>query len=501
MTLEKDGMEKIATGAGIVILGIVISKILGYFYRVIVARTGTEPYGLLSLGLAILGIIITFSLLGLETGVLRYVSLYKSKNDPEKIKSIILSALKITMPLSILFSTLTFILAEWISITFFHNPLLKPIIQIIAISAPFDVLAIILFHVNRAFQVVKYEVILKQIGENVLKIIFLLLFILIGEMFLGPALAYTISIMLITIFIFFITLKKIFNFTNKTIKYQPMYKKIFSFSWPLVLTHFLVMIMAWIDTLMIGYFKDAQQVGIYNAAIPTAQILYMVPYAFSFLFIPILTELYAKKEWVSFNNLLSTTTRWIFTVNMLPLVIFIFFSQEIMITLFGESYRTATLPFIILSLGYFLNYLVINATNTLVIFKKTKWIFFDLLIGTILNIFLNALLIPKYGMLGAASATAISFGFLGILYVVQARELTKARIFDYAYVKILLAIGSSLLILFGIKNKLMFEKTFMLLFVEIAIFSISYMLLLFLFKGLSKDDMLLIKKIVGRFKR
>ena len=501
MTLEKDGMEKIATGAGIVILGIVISKILGYLYRVIVARTGTEPYGLLSLGLAILGIIITFSLLGLETGVLRYVSFYKSKNDSSKMKSTILSALKIALPLSIIFSTITFIFAEWISITFFHNSLLKPIIQIIAISAPFDVLAIILFHINRAFQVVRYEVILKQIGENILKIVFLLIFILMGEMFLGPSLAYTLSIIVVTILILFVTLKKIFNFTKKSIAYQPMYKKIFSFSWPLVLTHFLVMIMAWVDTIMIGYFKDAQEVGIYNAAIPTAQILYMIPYAFSFLFIPVLTDLYAKKEWTSLNNLLSTTTRWIFIINMIPLVIFTSLAPEVVLTLFGKEYGMAAIPLIILSLGYFMNYLVINSTNTLIIFEKTKWIFIDLLFGTVLNIVLNLMLIPRYGSIGAASATAISFGFLGILYGIQAKRLTKVKILENTHIKILLAAILAFIVMMWIKNTFHLQKAFLTLIISTSIFCVVYGICLFIFKGLKKEDRALLEEVKVRLKK
>ncbi len=488
MATEREGMKNIVKGASFIILGILISKILGYIYRIIVARTGPEPYGLLSLGLALLGIIITFSLLGLENGVLRYVSYYKSKEDIIKMKATILSAIKIALPLSILFSFIAFLFAEKISIVFFHNPQLEPVLKIIAISAPFDVLAIILFQVNRAFQVVKYEVGIKYIGENVLKILLTLIFISIGITILGPALAYTLAIIFTGIYIYIITQKKIFHFSDKTIPNISIYKKMFSFSWPLVLTHFLVMIMAWTDTIMIGYFKNASEVGIYNAAIPTAQILYVIPYAFSFLFVPILTDFYAKKEWSSFNHLFYTTTKWIFMINIIPLIIFVFFSKEVIQTLFGIYYVNSAVPLLILSIGYFMNYLVMNATNTLIIFKKTKLIFIDLLIATFLNIILNYLLIPHYGGRGAAIATSISFTLAGILYFLQAKKLTKAKLIDFSYGKTILAAGVAMLVVLSIQKWIIFEKIIFSLAVNIIIFLGLYGLLLVLLKVFSKED-------------
>ena len=72
--MEENHLKKIFSGALIILLGTVLSKILSYGYRVIVGRIGTEQYGLLSLGLAISGSLIVISTLGLNVGVQRYVS-------------------------------------------------------------------------------------------------------------------------------------------------------------------------------------------------------------------------------------------------------------------------------------------------------------------------------------------------------------------------------------------------------------------------------------------
>jgi len=495
--IKDKSIKNIVKGAGLVIFGIFISKILGYIYRIMVARTGTEPYGLLSIGLALFGIIVTLSLLGLEMGVLRFVSYYKSKKDVPHIKSTILSALKISLPLSIILATLAFILSGWLANNVFHNPNLEIIFKIIAISAPFDVLGIMLFQVNRAFQIVKYEVFIKNIAENVIKIVFLIILIFLGYKLLGPTLAYVIGIISSGILALWITQKKIFSFLDKKIKCKPIYKKIFSFSWPLLLTNFLVMIMLWTDTLMIGYFKNASDVGIYNAALPTANMLFVIPYAFSFLFIPILTDFYARKDWSSFKHTFHSTTRWVFIINILPLLVFLFLPDYTMHTLFGFNYTASIIPLMIVSVGYFINYLNINASHVLIVFKKTKLLSLDLLIAAILNITLNLFLIPKFGIIGAAIATSSSSIVLGALLFVQANKLTKSTVLDKSYLKVIIsAVIVSVIILF-VRKILYFDKAILSLLVNGLILLGLYILFLIIFKVANKED----KKLIGFIKK
>ncbi|MBI2110451.1 polysaccharide biosynthesis C-terminal domain-containing protein, partial [Candidatus Woesearchaeota archaeon] len=157
-------------------------------------------------------------------------------------------------------------------------------------------------------------------------------------------------------------------------------------------------------------------------------------------------------------------------------------------TLFGIHYVNSAVPLLILSIGYFMNYLVMNATNTLIIFKKTKLIFIDLLIATFLNIILNYLLIPHYGGRGAAIATSISFTLAGILYFLQAKKLTKAKLIDFSYGKTILAAGVAMLVVLSIQKWIIFEKIIFSLAVNIIIFLVLYGFLLVLLKVFSKED-------------
>jgi len=66
-------------------------------------------------------------MVGMQSGIVRYVSFYKGKEDKGRIKGTIISALKITLPLSVVFAVILFWHASWISIHVFHDANLTPI--------------------------------------------------------------------------------------------------------------------------------------------------------------------------------------------------------------------------------------------------------------------------------------------------------------------------------------------------------------------------------------
>ena len=71
----------------------------------------------------------------------RFVSFYKGKGYKGRIKGTILCALKISLPLSIIFAVILFFHADWVSIRVSHQPELTPVLRIFAIAIPFSVLA------------------------------------------------------------------------------------------------------------------------------------------------------------------------------------------------------------------------------------------------------------------------------------------------------------------------------------------------------------------------
>ena len=440
----QSNLKTMASGAGIVFIGMFISKILTYAWRMVVARVGTEEYGLLSLGLAVLGIATTLSLLGLSAGVLRYVSYYSGKNDNARIKGVITTALKITVPLSLLLAAATYLLAETIAIQLFHNARLIPVIKIIAFAIPLNVAASIFLPVIRAFRKIKYEVITKQLIENVVKLTATVIAIHLGLGLFGITLAYVTAIASVFIFSLYFLEKKVFPILRTPVKSIFIYRELMSYSLPLAISGMIGIILTWTDTLMLGNMKSASVVGIYNAALPTANLMLLFPTAILSLFLPVITRDYARGRPENIKNTHITATKWVFIANFPALLLMVFFSKNILTVLFGPQYSEGALALSILAIGFFTSSIANTSAAILNMHKKTKLLLKISIVAAIGNIMLNLLLIPPYGMAGGATATSIAFITSAVLCTYHARKKTKILPYTSDMAKIF-AIGTALM--------------------------------------------------------
>ena len=132
--IELSALRTIAKGAGIVFSGLIISKILSYLFRVFIARFyGPSDYGIFTLGLAIVSILVIIAVLGLSSGVTRYIAEYIAKKNFEGVKGVITSSMKMVFPLSIIFSIILFMSSSFLAIDVFHMPKLSEVLMVQAI--------------------------------------------------------------------------------------------------------------------------------------------------------------------------------------------------------------------------------------------------------------------------------------------------------------------------------------------------------------------------------
>ena len=81
-TLLESSLKVLAKTSMVVFIGVLLSKVFTYAYRILIARYfGPEEYGLFSLAFMILGFFTALSSLGLIEGVLRYLPIYRGKEQ------------------------------------------------------------------------------------------------------------------------------------------------------------------------------------------------------------------------------------------------------------------------------------------------------------------------------------------------------------------------------------------------------------------------------------
>ena len=176
-------------------------------------------------------------------------------------------------------------------------------------------------------------------------------------------------------------------------------------------------------SLIIGVFGNASDVGIYNAALPIAFILTISLDLFKQLFFPIVTKEFSKGHKSVVKDLSQQVGKWIFTLSFPLLILIIIFPGELIKFIFGEIYMPASEALRFLSLGTMFIAIFDLSKELITIVGRTKLILLDVGSAAILNILLNFLLVPKYGITGAGIATMISMIFMSLIFAVQAKRI------------------------------------------------------------------------------
>lgn len=194
-------------------------------------------------------------------------------------------------------------------------------------------------------------------------------------------------------------------------------------------------LMTWTDTLMLGYYKGSEIVGLYNTASPLARLITVFLGSAAVIYSPMITSLYAHEEIREMNRVYQILTKWIF-LSTLPVFSIMFLFPDVTISfLFGQKYRAAAHALQILALGFmFHTFLGLNGM-TLIIIGKPKFNMIGDVFAVVSNITLNIALIPRYGTVGAALATIVSYFVANFFMSYWLYRETKIHPFSWSYMK------------------------------------------------------------------
>jgi len=422
---NQDILDTLVKGAGIATVGIFGSKLLSFLYRTTIARlAGPEAYGQISIGLMIVALGSTFASLALGNAIQNFLPKYRQRNQKNYVNGLVNSAFKLSTPVSILIAGIVFLLSEPIAVHIFKNGSLTPIISIFSLAIPFSVVTGLSISVTKAFKVAKHQVYIRQIGQNTLQLTASTALLIASFGVIGAAFGWLIGAVAGTLASLYIMEKKFGPFLLSANPGKTQYKKIFNYSYPLILAGAIGSILGWTDTFFIGYYMPETEVGLYNAALPIAMLMLMPYKALSSLVMPSMSEV-VEREDKNLNTLLKTLTRWTFSVTFPMFCLMALFSEQVLHILFGADYMTAATSLTILAFGYLYSTSVGHLDSVIKAIDRTEIIYKNAVINFFINIALNIILIPIYGIVGAALATTGSIVFSQTLLLVEVYHFRK----------------------------------------------------------------------------
>jgi len=426
--LVTKSLGKVGKGAIILFIGTAFGMLFNFLSRILIARFYTPAdYGLFNLYFTILSIFAAIGAIGLRSGIKRNVAYYIGKDEDEKVPAVISWGLAIALVGGIVFGIVLFIFANPIASLFSEDPSLGDYYRLAAIAVPFYIFTIALISVFRGFQRTKERILFYDLGRNTLILIFIVTIGIFALPFENVIWGVTLSVVLIAIslFIWYLKIHKDELGVKKLISWDiPLGKELLLFSLPLVLVDISYRVMGWGDTMMIGYFMREDFVGYYQAAKPLSRFISTGLSVTLFIYGPLTASLYAQGKIRENEEIFTVLTKWICFGTLPTALIMIFYSRWILGFFFGADYTAAVVALQVLGIVYFINNFMGPNGSTLTAFGKTKFLMYATGGAATLNILLNGLLIPYYGITGAALATGLSLISINTIRVKKLKDIS-----------------------------------------------------------------------------
>jgi len=375
------------------IVRILISFVVTIF---VVRYLGPKDFGLLSYAISFYGLFSAISVLGLETITIRELVKNHGKRD-DLLGSVFLLRLLGGVS-TIIFIALTLYFSG-------ESTNISILILIVSSSAIFHSFSVVDYYF-RAEVKAKYSVYVFLFAALLVAIVKIMLIFLEAQL-IYFAIAFSVYFILAAAGFLFV-----YRFNKLKLSRWKFNKELavslLKDSWPLILSGLVVSVYMKVDQVMIKNMLNSEEVGFYAAAVKLSEAWYFIPVALTNSLFPAIVN--AKKVSQEFyNNRMQKLYDILAWMAIAIAILVSIFSSDIIRIIFGNEYNSAAPVLTIYVWAGVAVFLGVASSQYLINENFTKLSFSRTFIGMVLNILLNFILIPKYGIIGAAVATLVSY--------------------------------------------------------------------------------------------
>ncbi|MCS0654364.1 stage V sporulation protein B [Cytobacillus firmus] len=511
-------MSKFLKGTMILLAAGLVTRVLGFINRIVIARfIGEEGVGLYMMAFPTMILVVTITQIGLPVAISKNVAEAEARGDTAKIKKILIVSLATTISLSIVFTPALILLAPLLSETLFtdnrtHLPLMAiaPIVPIIAVSSVIRGY----FQGRQNMKPAAYSQMIEQIVRISLIALMTKAFLPYGIEYAaaGAMLAAVIGelaslLYLMTTF----KLKKKFRVRNQFFKYVSSGKSTFNELMTVALPTTgsrMIGSVAWFfepivvaQSLALAGVAAAAATKQYGALTGFAMPLLMLPsfitYSLSTSLVPAISEANSQNNMRLIEYRLQQALRFAFITGGLAVVVLYVLSDQLMEVMYGSSSGS---HFIKLMAPFFLFYYYQGPLQaTLQALNLARAAMINSLIGAVVKTAVIFLLAsqPAFGINGVAMGILTGTVLVTMLHFATVLKAISFTFFVRDYIKTFIAmIVSGGLGFWMLKDILTSDMNTALRVILIsAVITIVYIILLLILKLIKKNDLVRIPGI------
>ncbi|MBD3280442.1 oligosaccharide flippase family protein [Candidatus Dojkabacteria bacterium] len=492
-------LRSIAWGASIEFLFLGLSYAIMFLFRLVGARIyGSELYGAFSLVETLFGIGILLGSAGITNGIVAIAPRYLIGSAKRNFNQYFTFVLLFCAISSLLITGTALLFSGEIVSLFNTIPTFETLFLLVTVAIPFRILG----DAFGGFLIATRNIYWNAISLHLLEK---------GSLLLGALACYAFSLplfYLVLFFVFSVTIRfvsaSLFFVRKEAPKWisdleRSKIKGWLEFSLPLFLTGILAYAIAWIDNLFLGIMRNPSELGVYAIAYSVALFLLMFQTSLGTIFTPVVSSNIEAKKFAVAKRLFSRVSLWAIMVTIPVLAIIGVYSKQVLLLLFGGAYTGGSVALSVLCI-FLLPVIIFGfSNNLLLVLGKTRSIFLINSGTAILNIILNGLLIPIYGIMGAAMATGLSFSFRSVFQFAAVKKSFDLVISWMGVTKVFAASFPSIIVMVFVYR--FFHNVILSLIFSSVVFALTYIAVLVILRFFNAEDFEVIVAIEEKFGR
>ncbi|MGB9939704.1 flippase [Methanosarcina sp.] len=405
------------------LLSLATSSLAHLLLRIVLGKElGPSGLGLYTLVFTIYLFGMQFGTFGISAALTNYVAEYYD-NLP-RLKELISSGILGSVLSGSILGLLLYLFSSVISIQLFHNPEMTNLLWVTALCFPFIAMQKAVIGALNGLREMKWYAVVNTAQNILVMIVSFALVRLLKMDVMGAVLGFVIPTITVGLLSLTFT-RNFFILPSKTMK--KVFKEISRFGFYIVLANSIGMVNTQIGSLVIGYFMNETEVGYYAVATLFLQGVTLLPQAVQAVTTPTIAAYYRKGDFHNIQNLVKNTMFKISAVILCISLLLAIFGKFLITFLFTEEFLPAYLPMLILLVGYFIHSVYASIGGCLSSVGKVHILFKIDMICAGLNLLLNVLLIPQFGLIGAASATSLSMTFTTLVKLSCTKLYTQEK--------------------------------------------------------------------------
>jgi O-antigen/teichoic acid export membrane protein len=421
--------EAIARGAGVNLLGTLGKALFPAFFVVVTRLYSPAIVGVYILASSVLEVAVSLTVSGLNDAVLLYSARYvDDEAQHDKLYRVLANGFALALGVSFAAVGAAY-LCEPLIRAQYHQPGAVQAIQVLVWSLPFSSLTTLVLAATRARLIMKWDAVLNAFLKPALLLLFTIVLWAFGAQLGGMLWAWNATHCVVA-FLAVLVFRRHYSLARllRAIVKLRFSREMTLFAIPQTLNMTFNRLITNMDVMMLAMFGcPADQIGFYGIGSQIVRNIREVKLVFSTSYMPVIARYHAAGDRKGLTDSFAMVTRWITSI-ALPIALAVTVLREDLLRLFHGAFHGDTtfmlwlLVLPLLSCGFGLAGNIVVATGHSGYNLLNSFAVFGANLG------FNWLLIPRYGMVGAAMASAFALLLISIAQLVEAGLLTGARL-------------------------------------------------------------------------